>query len=619
MSADHWQALPPTSVSLNTEGDASELRVRFQAAHLKPVGALLVPVQRHAGEWYHLDAHGQRQAHTSIQASDIPPGARLFGLTDRPSVALGTGRWVPAGPPINALRSYINTRAALPTDARWLLVLLHPQITTDNKDVFKSPPEPDEEQLVAALRHLFLIQHHTSMQGRLAEGLLAPNLKDDAAPASPAPPPLARAPQATRHTNPLCFVAASCQYPSGLLDATPRARVLNAMEPSGAFLSTVGPADRSAALMLMALEGAHAQDGWAPTRAVLMGDQVYVDEAAGVFDAAVLAADGPWGPTYARQENQPVWRRLRSALDGRCLAMPDDHEFVDNWSRPPDADTSPWAATARQQLKEGLTQYRQHQRSLWPAHTPQPVDDADPLWLDMGTAGGPWPFFMADTRTERAARTLRTLPHDHIMGAAQRHAIEQWLARGQNPGGMRFLISASAVLPRPISVVREPATALHHDNWCGYPASQAWLLEQIYEHRAHNLVLLSGDEHLSSVGTVVLHRPGGHHVRVALVHSSALYAPYPFANAQPRDLVVPDAFTLPGSNLQVSVESLQFVPGDGFAIIQCPAAGAASDPVAASLQVRFVRHHSQTHEPLHIDLSLQEGVWRGGESPPHQS
>ena len=480
MSAGYLQALPPTSVSLNTEGDASELRVRFQAAHLTPVGALLVPVQRHAGEWHHLDAHGQRQAHASIDASDIPPGARLFGLTDGLSMALGTGRWVVAGASITALRSYMNTRAALPTDARWLLVLLHPQITTDNKDVFKPPP-PDEEQLGAALKHLFLIQHSTSMQGRLAEGLLAPNLKDDATPASPAPSPQARAPQArapqaTRHTNPLCFVAASCQYPSGLLDATPRAKVLNAMEPSGAFLSTVGPADRSAALMLMALEGAHAQDGWAPTRAVLMGDQVYVDEAAGVFDAAVLAADGPWGPTYARQENQPVWRRLRSALDGRCLAMPDDHEFVDNWSRPPDADTRPWAATARQQLKEGLTHYRQHQRSLWPAHTPQPVDDADPLWVDMGTAGEPWPFFMADTRTERAARTLRTLPHDHIMGEAQRQAIEQWLARGQGQGGKRFLISASAVLPRTMSVVREPATALHHDNWCGYPASQAWLL-----------------------------------------------------------------------------------------------------------------------------------------------
>lgn len=428
----------------------------------------------------------------------------------------------------------------------------------------------------------------------------------------------------------LRLVAASCQYPAGLLDATPSSTALNLQSPP---LSHLGPADRSAELMRQTLQNLHPDQDATPTWTVLMGDQVYVDETAGVFDPAVLGninSDGVWQPTYRRWRQNRVWRRLRSSMDGRCFALPDDHEFVDNWASPLPGDDSAWARTTHDQQTRGLAAYWDEQRSLWPhpynqapiraaGSQGQPASDGHaPLWVDLGLSSLQLPLFLADTRTERPARTLGSLPHDHIMSATQRQAIEQWLARGQGQGAVRFLISASAVLPRPVSVVREPATALHHDNWCGYPASQAWLLEQIYEHCADNLVLLSGDEHLSSVGTVVLHRPGGHHVRVTLVHSSALYAPYPFANAQPRDFVVPDAYTLP-SGLQVSVESFQFVPGDGFAIIECPTVDAASNPGAASLLVRFVRHHSQTHEPLQIDLSLHDGVWRGGESPPHQS
>lgn len=420
------------------------------------------------------------------------------------------------------------------------------------------------------------------------------------------------------------LVLASCQYPSGLLDATPKSSGLNLPRPS---LTHAGPADRSAELMHRSLQQMREPLDSTPTWTVLTGDQVYVDEAAGVFDPAMLGTgdpDAPWRSSYGRRQLNPVWRRLLSSINGRCFAMPDDHEFADNWAHPSPTDASAWARAARYQLQQGLMAYWGEQRSLWPSpydapnHIPPrlqgvPFNAAElPLWADLGLSNLQLPLFLADTRTERAARTLTSLPHDHIMGKAQRQAIEQWLAHRSGQRGFCFLVSASAVLPRPVSVARESATALHQDNWCGYPASQAWLLEQIYDHRAHNLVLLSGDEHLSSVGTVVLHRPGGYRVCAALVHSSALYAPYPFANAQPRDFAVPDAFTLP-SGLQVSVESLQFVPGDGFAIIQCPARNA----VGAGLQVRFVRHHSQSHEPLYIDLSLQGGVWRGGESPHH--
>jgi hypothetical protein len=57
-------------------------------------------------------------------------------------------------------------------------------------------------------------------------------------------------------------------------------------------------------------------------------------------------------------------------------------------------------------------------------------------------------------------------------------------------------------------------------------------------------------------------------LKLVSIHSSALYAPYPFANGKPEDMRVPDAFDTPVAGFQVDVQKMDSAPGDGFARIE---------------------------------------------------
>jgi hypothetical protein len=55
-------------------------------------------------------------------------------------------------------------------------------------------------------------------------------------------------------------------------------------------------------------------------------------------------------------------------------------------------------------------------------------------------------------------------------------------------------------------------------------------------------------------------------VKIVSVHSSGLYAPYPFANGHPDEMAQDDSFSLP--SVQVAA-CTRFAPlGDGFARLQ---------------------------------------------------
>ena len=62
------------------------------------------------------------------------------------------------------------------------------------------------------------------------------------------------------------------------------------------------------------------------------------------------------------------------------------------------------------------------------------------------------------------------------------------------------------------------------------------LLAHIAENEIENVVFLSGDEHLSCVACASVYSESGKGALIHSVHSSALYAPFPFANSVEADL-----------------------------------------------------------------------------------
>jgi phosphodiesterase/alkaline phosphatase D-like protein len=113
---------------------------------------------------------------------------------------------------------------------------------------------------------------------------------------------------------------------------------------------------------------------------------------------------------------------------------------------------------------------------------------------------------------------------------------------------------------------------LQSDAWDGYPFSLHALLKFVCDNEIKRLVFLSGDTHLSNL--VVAHvtcKETGKKYTLHSIHSSALYAPYPFANGVPDDFKAEDSFTFPELGKQrdqyCCEVSTRFFPGDGFAVL----------------------------------------------------
>jgi hypothetical protein len=118
-----------------------------------------------------------------------------------------------------------------------------------------------------------------------------------------------------------------------------------------------------------------------------------------------------------------------------------------------------------------------------------------------------------------------------------------------------------------------PSAALHSDAWDGYPATFHSLLALIAEVQPRNLVFLSGDEHLSCIATIHIASSGKSPVVIHSIHSSALYAPFPFANGVVENLLETDNFSFRSARNDAVIgctAKTVFAPsGDGFALISC--------------------------------------------------
>jgi PhoD-like phosphatase len=339
----------------------------------------------------------------------------------------------------------------------------------------------------------------------------------------------------THERRDVTFAVASCQFPSDFLDHMP-------WDEHAAR----GPADGSL-LHLSDLLG----KGDSPTLLLLAGDQIYVDSTAGLFDPKVK--DDVFRLPYERRGQSRGIMAVMQRLDLRVESILDDHEIRDNWepNDPPN------------RVADGKEAYFIFQRAL--RKTPPSAR----VWRNFNHEG--IPFFLGDTRTERQGRTALNWRRARIMSSEQCQTLLSWITATNNAGFPKFVLTASAFLPRNLDVARDSACALHSDAWDGYPRSQHALLKFACDNEVKGLVFLSGDEHICSFtkATVTCMRTKRSAV-LHSIHSSGLYAPYPFANAKPEDFPSTDNFMFPHPQrgpYHCAVETYFADERDGFALV----------------------------------------------------
>lgn len=367
---------------------------------------------------------------------------------------------------------------------------------------------------------------------------------------------------ATPAPTSLCFALAACQYPPGLLDVSPGGELDAAQaSPALASMTRLHHLARSTPL------------GQELSLLLLAGDQIYADASGGLADS--VSGVERYARAYGEFKSGPV-RHLPPTV-ARIVHSVDDHEIIDNWE-PRSDGRGPWFDAARQ--------------AAWDHRWEAGDRTGGPrcLWHDFDWCGAA--FFVADARCEREARRVSNWSTARLWSHAQRDAFAEWLRA--SAGRPRFVMSGSLPLPRRRSTAEHPASALRSDAWDGYPHSLHELLGEIWLQRAQGLVLLSGDEHRSGWVTAeiapvaapgladavdavdVEHPTRGvsereQTVRVHSIHSSALYAPWPFAVTAAEELAAPEVFEFDGpggQRLRCTVSGWSDHPGDGFAVIR---------------------------------------------------
>jgi hypothetical protein len=319
-----------------------------------------------------------------------------------------------------------------------------------------------------------------------------------------AAPPQTPDPAGTR------FALVCCQYPGGFLDGpVAYASYRRALERFGDT-----PAQR-------------------PRFAVFTGDQVYVDPTAGFYDPN--AYDGRYDRPYEVWLRQHAVRSVLRRVPSYMLL--DDHEIADNWEPLPAA--SPDFKTNDDERTDGLAAYRQFQRGMPPTST------------SFTFRFDGFPFFMLDTRSGRGPRTVGSLAGKELFDAATLSQLEAFLKSDATDPKPKFVVTPSMFLPRHRRAVQHALGAsldvanpgaIWSDGWDGYPESLRAVLLIIAKNSIQHVVFLSGDEHRGCVARIVLTTGGSTVATAHSIHTTAAYAPFPFANALAEDFMDVDGF-----------------------------------------------------------------------------
>lgn len=208
------------------------------------------------------------------------------------------------------------------------------------------------------------------------------------------------------------------------------------------------------------------------------------------------------------------------------------------------------------------------------------------------------PFFMLNSRTKRNHRNDGTADSALLLDELQMQRLKNWLIFEDQHGTEKraentpkIIASPSIFLPRHRRSVQNKNAQIHSDSWDGFPASLNDLLRFIAENELQNVVFLSGDLHLGVSCEAVLtatsttgNEGDTKQTRILSLHTTGPYAPYPFANALPEELLTEETFTLPpvetdgndGYQVSCTVQNTQFQRGEGFTQLNCEKNGSGN-------------------------------------------
>jgi cholesterol oxidase len=259
---------------------------------------------------------------------------------------------------------------------------------------------------------------------------------------------------------------------------------------------------------------------------LMVGDQIYADATANLADSKT--PHERYRLAYQTAFSSPNLKQVLAHVP-TYMAI-DDHEIINDWR----------GMGSKKSL--GNDYFVNGCRNAWDyqfAHSPS-LGNAHKsrFWYEFELRGAR--FFVMDTRTER---TLLKGNKEGVSGdlfsRTQYLALVQWLAGCAAQADVNrpcFIVSGVPIAPMFNQLVDEPELWQHEDGWGGYPQSLREFSEAVVHSGVKNLVLLSGDYHLSCASEVTFHAQNGKQARALSLVSSPFYAPIAFANAQRAEI-----------------------------------------------------------------------------------
>jgi len=308
---------------------------------------------------------------------------------------------------------------------------------------------------------------------------------------------------ALARTDRIAFLFGSCRY------------------PASGFMREQG----DAVFARMNQEVAREASGGQPSLLLMLGDQIYYDATAELFD--IFTRRSKFVERYTEAFGSPHLRRLMQRVP--TYTAIDDHEIWEGWE-----PAIEYNEQRREAHRLGLEAFRTFQWMHGPCNGLRDQRRrSNGLWYDFEASG--FAFFVMDARTERGR------DHGDVSCGAASMASEPQLERLfaclkaanlAEPARPKFVASSSILAPM-LATSRDATGAIRDDGWAGFPATRSEVLGFIARERIQNVVFLCGDVHVAVVARIAYEGVtalDGSPLVSHCVTASAFYSPYTFIN-----------------------------------------------------------------------------------------
>lgn len=232
-----------------------------------------------------------------------------------------------------------------------------------------------------------------------------------------------------------------------------------------------------------------------------LGDYIYEGDGQGTIGRGHLPAAETFSLTdyrirYGQYKSDPDLQAAHASV--AFVVVPDDHEVENNWAgsisqidNEPDQDP----AVFLQRRAAAFRAYYENQ-PLRRSSVPKGPDMQLFRRIQYGNLAD---FHVLDTRQYRSDQAdqdnnqVRWQPNRTLLGARQ----EGWLIDGMARSGAAWNILAQQSKVAETDDTVGPGESYPSDNWDGYAYSRAKLFDAVHERGIDNMVIVSGDAHVS--------------------------------------------------------------------------------------------------------------------------